>query len=169
MPKQLMTVRNKLYRGPGAHRWATPEQTIHAFQRGYDAWERFGKPITDNPYRPGQEHDAWNRGYIQATEIKWKAIPNRAPEGLAKHKNSVVVVKNNGVTKTHKPRKEKKDDKGKEIIVVKHSTDLGYVSKDGRLRRFNRWTGNPKDQNWNKTTGRSELHFKLRKEKWLKV
>jgi hypothetical protein len=166
MPKQYMSIRNKRHVGPQNPHVASKGKRIHAEKRGYDAWVKFGKSITDNPYRPGLLNDAWRKGYLQAAQYKCKSVENRAAEGSARHKDSYVVVKRTGATKSLPARtfREPKD----------NDPYLGYINpgKNGKLRKFRVWTGNPPEDQWrDRIACKSEIPDKLelRKDKWLRV
>ena len=142
MPKQYMSLRNKQYRGPLRPHVASPKRCAHARLRGYNAWALHGKSISDNPYRPGLEYDAWRAGYMDASKFKVNPVVSSAPEGKAPHKDSVVIVKRTGALKRPKGQAIPRD---REIV-----TYLGYIKpgKNGRPKRFYVWSNNPPEDVW---------------------
>jgi hypothetical protein len=147
--KQHMSVRNKQHRGPQSPRVSSRKQRAHAKQVGFNAWMKYGKSITENPYR-GLEGEAWREGYLLACQFKGTPIEERAPLGLPRHKDSYVVVK-----LSHPKRKfreaQPRSDKGPELY-------LGYIKpgKNGRPKRFFVWSNNPKPDEWrNKIANKS--------------
>lgn len=141
MPKQYMTMRNKQHRGPMRPHVASKKKCAHAYQRGYDAWMKYGKSISDNPYR-GLEAEAWRKGYLAASNFKVNPVVSRAPEGRPEHNAGYVVVKRFGAEKKLKGPAEPRE---REIEMY-----LGYIKpgKDGRLKRFYPWTNNPPEDEW---------------------
>jgi hypothetical protein len=74
---------------------------------------------------------------------KFSQVPNNAPEGLARHKDSYVVVKRTGAAR--KPKGEVTPREEKEFNHY-----LGYIKpgKNGRLRKFFPRSNNPKEDLW---------------------
>jgi hypothetical protein len=141
MPKQFMRVRNKQHHGPESPNVATKKRIELASQRGATAWKR-GKSITDNPYRPGTENEAWKKAYLQASQYRGAPIENRAPEGKwFLEPNSYVIIKRIGIKKKWGDAPARKQ---------KFNDFLGYIKpgKNGRPRRFHIFTGNPLEDKW---------------------
>jgi len=141
MPKQLMTIRNKKHTGPISPRVSSNKSRTRAYQKGQSAFHA-GFHLSDNKYRPGLEHDEWSRGYLEATKFKINPVPNRAPEGMAPHKDGYVVVKHIGIKKKWRTSENRKPRPTEEY--------LGYIKpgKDGRPRRFFPYTNNPAEDKW---------------------
>jgi hypothetical protein len=142
MPKQYMTMRNKQHRGPMRPRVASKKHCDHAYQRGCNAWLKYGKSINDNPYR-GLEAEAWRKGYLAASNFKVNPVVERAPQGRASdYVDSYVVVKRTGADKRPKGKAEPRE---RDTV-----TYLGYIKpgKDGRLKRFYPWSNNPPEDEW---------------------
>jgi hypothetical protein len=163
---QYMRLRNKHYVGPQTPRVASKGKRHFAEERGKIAWVKYGKSLSDNPYRPGLENDAWRKGFLQAAQFNHPLVEISAPEGLAPHKDSYVVVKRTGSTK-RLPAKTYKEPRA-------NPTYLGYTKpgKDGRLRKFRVWTSNPSEDDFkDKIASKSQNPERIvvRKEKWVRV
>jgi len=135
MPKQLMKVRNKLHRGPTTPCVASPEKRAHVFQVGYDAWKKYNKSATENPYH-GILGEEWLKGYLSAAKVKLSSEPAKAAEGREIKPYGIVEVK-----KTSRKKFKIKDNVPEPKKEPELNYYLGYISPP--RRKFRVWTRNP--------------------------
>jgi hypothetical protein len=150
MPKQLMRVKEKRHCGPESPHVSSQKQRNRAFIRGDNAWKA-GFFLSDNPYRPGLERDAWAKGYAQAANWKPNLVTESAPAGKWHlEPNSYVVVKRTGASKKVRSKQEFNPEKEREKAIEAKKGYLGYIKpgKNGRLRKFRVYTRNPSEDKW---------------------
>src|ERR1700752_2952327 len=148
---QHITIRNKQHRGPISPRVASKKQRTHAFQLGRDAWRKYGKSISDNPYK-GVEGEAWREGYLEAANYKQSTVVERAPEGEATGPYGYGFV----VVQRSKPKRKFREQKVRG--PRDNSQYLGYIKlgKNGKPRRFFPRSNNPSEDKWrNKIANKS--------------
>ena len=124
-------------------------RTKNPFQEGQNAWNKYAKSITSNPYPTiSKDHTCWIEGYMSVCKYKYKPVVSRAPEGKVRHIDGYVVVKHVGIKKKFQAKKEIIIETPKSPDEVNHY--LGYIKpgKNNKPKRFFPHTNNPKQDEW---------------------
>ena len=137
---QYMKCRNDKCAGPTTPRITSLDKLKHAEERGYAAYDKFNKPISDNPYKIGSSlAKSWETGYLRAA--KWKPVAPPVTAGQGREVKPYGIV---NVIKTSRKKFKIPGGYDPDRKEPPFNDYLGFIpERKGKPATFGRWTRNP--------------------------